>query len=137
MIRRGVAALLCLTFVFFAAVQYNDPDPYVWIPVYGAAALLCGLEVAGRAWWPGAAALAAGTLAWAATIVPRVWGHTNARDLFMRWEMRGGAAEEGREMFGLVIVAASMTFVALAARRRQARAAAGGGGPGSKPVAGA
>ncbi len=23
-----------LLFLFFAAVQYNDPDPIVWIPTY-------------------------------------------------------------------------------------------------------
>lgn len=28
-------------FVLFAAVQYNDPDPYLWMPVYLYAALLC------------------------------------------------------------------------------------------------
>jgi len=33
-------------FVFFvasAALQYNDPDPYIWIPIYGYGAILCGL----------------------------------------------------------------------------------------------
>lgn len=28
-------------FVLFAALQYNDPDPYIWIPVYLYAAFLC------------------------------------------------------------------------------------------------
>ena len=28
-------------FILFAAVQYNDPDPYVWIPLYLFAAALC------------------------------------------------------------------------------------------------
>jgi hypothetical protein len=28
-------------FVLFAALQYNDPDPYIWIPIYLYAALLC------------------------------------------------------------------------------------------------
>ena len=31
----------CLTFVLFAALQYNDPDPYLWIPIYLFAAFLC------------------------------------------------------------------------------------------------
>jgi Transmembrane family 220, helix len=26
--------VLVLLFVLFAAVQYNDPDPHVWIPIY-------------------------------------------------------------------------------------------------------
>jgi hypothetical protein len=28
-------------FILFAALQYNDPDPWRWIPIYGLAALLC------------------------------------------------------------------------------------------------
>jgi len=33
----GVAFLV---FAAFVAVQYNDPDPYIWMPIYGAVALL-------------------------------------------------------------------------------------------------
>src|SRR5678816_4748078 len=35
--------LFCLVFIFFAALQYNDPDPYVWIPIYMYSAILCWL----------------------------------------------------------------------------------------------
>lgn len=28
-------------FILFAALQYNDPDPWRWIPIYGLAAFLC------------------------------------------------------------------------------------------------
>ena len=28
-------------FVLFAVLQYNDPDPYIWIPIYLYAAFLC------------------------------------------------------------------------------------------------
>lgn len=30
-----------LVFILFAAVQYNDPDPYLWIPIYLYPAVLC------------------------------------------------------------------------------------------------
>ncbi|MBX9852362.1 MAG: transmembrane 220 family protein [Cytophagaceae bacterium] len=32
--------LLALMFIVFAGLQYNDPDPEVWIPVYMLSALL-------------------------------------------------------------------------------------------------
>ena len=32
-----------LLFILFAALQYNDPDPYLWIPLYLFAAALCWL----------------------------------------------------------------------------------------------
>ncbi|MFN5375779.1 MAG: transmembrane 220 family protein, partial [Chitinophagaceae bacterium] len=28
-------------FILFALLQINDPDPYVWIPIYGVVALIC------------------------------------------------------------------------------------------------
>jgi hypothetical protein len=35
-------------FVLFALLQYNDPDPYLWIPIYGFAALVCILNARGK-----------------------------------------------------------------------------------------
>ena len=36
--------IICaVLFVVFAALQYNDPDPYIWIPLYLYAAILCWL----------------------------------------------------------------------------------------------
>lgn len=32
-------------FIVFAALQYNDPDPYIWIPFYLYAAYLCLLAI--------------------------------------------------------------------------------------------
>lgn len=33
----------CILFVLFAALQYNDSDPYIWIPIYVYSAVLCWL----------------------------------------------------------------------------------------------
>jgi hypothetical protein len=40
---RGRMANLVFTglFLLFAALQYNDPDPWRWIPIYALAAWLC------------------------------------------------------------------------------------------------
>ena len=35
--------IFCVLFILFAALQYNDPDPYIWIPLYLFAAVLCWL----------------------------------------------------------------------------------------------
>ncbi len=35
--------LFSLLFLIFAGLQYNDPDPYIWIPIYLYAAALCWL----------------------------------------------------------------------------------------------
>lgn len=33
----------CVLFILFAGLQYNDPDPYIWIPIYLYVAALCWL----------------------------------------------------------------------------------------------
>jgi hypothetical protein len=35
-------------FVLFAALQYNDPDPYLWIPIYLYGALICWMGYRGK-----------------------------------------------------------------------------------------
>ncbi|WP_291914977.1 transmembrane 220 family protein [Chitinophaga sp. CB10] len=35
-------------FVVFAGLQYNDPDPYVWMPIYLYAAVLCAMAARNR-----------------------------------------------------------------------------------------
>lgn len=38
---KTIACTLGFIFVSFVAVQYNDPDPEVWMPIYGLAAAVC------------------------------------------------------------------------------------------------
>jgi hypothetical protein len=33
--------VMSLVFILFAALQYNDPDPFIWITIYLFAAFLC------------------------------------------------------------------------------------------------
>ena len=40
--------VFAILFVFSAALQYNDPDPYVWIPIYMYGAVLCWLAFRGK-----------------------------------------------------------------------------------------
>jgi hypothetical protein len=37
-----------ILFILFAALQLNDPDPWIWIPLYLLAAALCGFRFAGK-----------------------------------------------------------------------------------------
>jgi len=40
--------LFGVLFLISAGLQYNDPDPYVWIPIYLYAAILCWLAAANK-----------------------------------------------------------------------------------------
>jgi hypothetical protein len=109
--------VMLLMFVFSVVVQFNDPDPLVWMPVYGAAAAACALALAGRLprWIP--AAVGIGSIVWAATIAPHVLGSVPFLDMFSAWEMKNEGVEESREMYGLLIVAAWMLVLAVAGWR--------------------
>ena len=109
--------IMLLMFVFSAAVQFNDPDPLVWVGIYGAAAVVCGLEIRRRtpAWVPVAVALIA--LVWAASFYSRV-NDVPIGSLFSAWEMRDLRIEEAREMYGLAIVGIWMIVIAAVGRMR-------------------
>ncbi len=40
--------VLVVLFVLFAAVQYNDPDPYIWMPIYLFPAVVSFFAIKGK-----------------------------------------------------------------------------------------
>ena len=130
MTMRVVSGVMALLFAFAVAVQYNDPDPAVWMAIYGAAMVFAGLAAAGRSVTAGAAVTGVVALGWAGWLAPRVVGHTSFADMFGHMGMIDVHAEEGREMIGLLLVAAWMA-VLVAGRRRLTRPRLSGrlGGP--------
>lgn len=40
--------LFIVLFAISAGLQYNDPDPYIWVPIYLFAAYLCYESIKGR-----------------------------------------------------------------------------------------
>lgn len=40
--------VFAILFVLFAALQYNDPDPYIWIPIYVVSAFVCFQNYKGK-----------------------------------------------------------------------------------------
>jgi len=39
--------IFCLAFIYFAYLNLNDIDPWLWVPIYLSAAICCGLFVFG------------------------------------------------------------------------------------------
>ena len=102
--------IFIILFIVSAALQYNDPDPYVWIPIYLYAALLCywatrkrynpALYVVGLAVYTGYAIYLffnkTGVLNW-------VKEH-QAENIVQTMKATKPWIEETREFFGLLIV---------------------------------
>jgi len=114
---RVMNVLMGCLFLLALVLQYNDPDPLRWMAIYGAAAVVCLLALRRRLrrWMPLVVGVVA--LAWAATLAPGVVGRVSPRDLFREIPMGSTAIEEGREMGGLLIVAAWMLVLLISARR--------------------
>jgi hypothetical protein len=99
-----------ITFIVFAGLQYNDPDPYIWMPIYLYAALLCRLSIRKKftpaAYWTG-------FIVYGAYAVYKVFDENGLIDWITKHGSQNIAGtmkaetpwvEETREFFGLVIV---------------------------------
>jgi hypothetical protein len=113
----GLNITMLVAFVLSVIVQFNDPDPFIWMPVYGAAAVACGLELAHKLRWWFPALVGVGSVVWAVTIASHVFGQVPFLEMFGAWEMKDTGVEESREMYGLLIVAGWMVVLTIANRR--------------------
>jgi hypothetical protein len=120
---RVATALMGIVFLLAAAVQYNDPDPLLWVLVYGAAAVACGLAVFGRPQRLLSAMTGGAALVWALMLMPRVFGQVRPSELFRETGMATLGIEEAREAIGLILVAGWM--LVLFSRRRGGRGGVG------------
>lgn len=113
----AVNVVMFFVFLAFVAVQYNDPDPYFWMPMYGSAALACWLRLRARPYRLVSLAVGLVAVVWAGFLAPDVIGNVSFSDMFASWHMISNLVEEEREMFGLLIVAGWMGLLWVPARR--------------------
>jgi phage-related holin len=116
----------CLVFIVFAALQYNDPDPYVWIPIYMYTSVLCWLAFRSK-FYPRAYMF--GVVAYALYAVYKVFDQNglidwiakhNAEDIAATMKAEKPWIEESREFFGLVILIVVLLIDYVYARRKNA-----------------
>ena len=115
-------------FILFAGLQYNDPDPYIWMPIYLYAALFCYLAFRGKFYpkwyWAGIGVYLAYAVYLFFTkdgIVDWVSEH-HAESITESMKATKPWIEETREFFGLVIVMAVLgADLIYAARKRKNR----------------
>ncbi|NBB74564.1 MAG: hypothetical protein GVY35_12910 [Bacteroidetes bacterium] len=111
-----VNGLMLLLFATAAVVQYDDPDPALWVGLYGVAALACALFMANRlpAWLAGVltgAYVLGGLYLLLPILGPEAFYDTTGQEMM-------GLMEESREMMGLLIMAAWTGFLTWRLYRR-------------------
>ncbi len=110
--RKPIALVFGLLFVLFAALQYNDPDPEVWIPIYGLAAVACFMTWAGAArWW-----FLAGMAVMYAVATVYQWPPKFEGFLFSEIGMRSLNIELAREAGGMALCSLVMVVLAVLTR---------------------
>jgi len=103
--------IFCIVFVLFAVVQYNDPDPYLWVPIYLYPALLCYFKVMHKPIHK--MAYVAGFLVFGLYAIYKMFDSNgivdwiqfhNASNIASTMKAEKPWIEESREFFGLVII---------------------------------
>ncbi len=113
-------AVFAIAFLLAALVQYNDPDPYLWVPLY-LTALACCIAFARGKLHPLVAHLVAGiACVWSLTLIPTVLSHPpRLADVFGDVKMYAPGVEEAREAGGLWLIAGWLFTLGRAAQRRR------------------
>jgi hypothetical protein len=100
----------CVLFILFAALQYNDPDPYVWMPIYLYSSFLC-YKAAKNSFYPKAYLL--GIIVYGAYAMYLFFDKTgvldwvkqhHAESMVQTMQATKPWIEKTREFFGLIIL---------------------------------
>ena len=105
-------------FLLAVLVQWNDPDPLLWMALYGAA-FIVSVVVArhGRIPWIAPAVIGLVALAWSLTLIVGGPAASQYSHMCDAWEMQSISVEEVREATGLLIVAVWMAVLVVGERR--------------------
>ncbi len=119
-----------VVFLISAILQYNDPDPYIWIPIYLYGAILCWLAARNK-FYPTAYII--GIIGFAAYAVYFFFTENGVLDWITKHNAENIAGsmkastpwiEDTREFFGLVIliIALTINWIYVAKKRKSGNA---------------
>ncbi|MBK9175222.1 MAG: transmembrane 220 family protein [Flavobacteriales bacterium] len=113
---------LAILFLLFAAVQFNDPDPLVWMFVYGAVGTLCLLAALNGHFKWFTAAMAAVVLIWMLMLLPGIvsWVRMGMPPIVGAMKAEAPHIEVVREFLGLFIALLALVHLWRQARRASA-----------------
>ena len=103
-------------FVVSAAVQYNDPDPWLWILIYGSVALVAIVKTQFPQvnFGPLIITLLLILTFYAFTFIPSVidfWNSSNKSDLVGKMKAEDPWIEGAREFGGLIIAVIALSYL--------------------------
>jgi Transmembrane family 220, helix len=115
-------SILAVLFLIFAGVQINDPDPVLWILIYGAMAAICVMAIFEYYIPKLLMALSLGYLIYLVILFPGFmdWYRSPDRSLLFDdlAKMQYLYIEEAREFLGLAICVAVLGFYLIRSRKK-------------------
>ena len=109
-----IKALLGLLFLLFAFVQFNDPDPYVWIAIYGVVVLVFMLSLFKPLSKRAIGFLMVALLLYACTFLPGFWQwltKPEKAELFGEMIYDRPYIEQTREFLGLLMACGALFYL--------------------------
>lgn len=113
---RGVAAVMTAVFLLSVAVQFNDPDPVLWISLYGLAAAISLAAALGRLSFPWCAGALLLFLGMTALWLPSLGD--SRTEAFTSFRMRAAEDEAPREAGGLLLCTSWALYLTVRAWRK-------------------
>jgi Transmembrane family 220, helix len=115
--------ILALMFLSFAWLQVNDPDPILWILIYGAMVAVCVMAFL-KIYKPYLmSALALGYSVYMVILFPGVKAWFHSENLSLLWDdlakMQYWYIEEAREFLGLMICLSVLVFYSIPLIRKK------------------
>jgi uncharacterized membrane protein YfcA len=112
---------LALLFTLFAAVQWNDEDPWLWIPFYMITAVLCGLaakNIYSKPFtWTGIILSAFVAIYYFPGVSELVSEH-EIGDIAQKMKADKGYIEESRESLGAIITILAYVYLLFRMKKR-------------------
>lgn len=117
--------IFAILFLISAVLQYNDPDPYLWIPIYLYGVIICWQAFRNK-FYPGACIF--GIVVFAAYAVYLFFTEDGVLDWIQKHNAENIAGtmkastpwiEDTREFFGLIILIAVLAINYFYAKRKQ------------------
>lgn len=105
--------VLALLFALFAYFQFNDPDAWLWIAIYGLMAVIAGLAATGRIYLPLIGVIGLVCLYTLLSTAPGVWDYLTNQEGYTLMEgmsYEKPYIEETREFGGSVICLGALAF---------------------------
>lgn len=117
--------VLAILFALFAYFQFNDPDAWLWIGIYGIMAVIAGLAATGRFYLPLIGVVALICLYTLLSTAPGVWDYLTNQEGYTIMEGMSSEKpyiEETREFGGSIICLAALAFYYVTGKKANSKA---------------